>query len=200
MSAKSLEAGVQYDFAKTEPIEQDKIDKYDALAKTDPEVKRGLDFLKYADAWKVVPPDPDAPLTPAEKKLKDTLDKYNPGAELQDRAFKLKGKITPATMTEAYGLMENELRDQAVKHPENPLYQIQMTKLQEAYVKDVSTIDYVEANAKHGVKIEEKEAILSKFTGPNAITFPDTPPASAPSTPTPLPPEAPPHSRPSARR
>ena len=137
-------------------------------AKTDPEWQKALDTIKPYQ----MPPAKDSPealaaqipvvkpLTPDEQKVFDQLRQYNAEEMLQDRAFRDAGKITPATLTRAYGEMQEDLRKKLDKDPDNPFLQAQATKLQQSYVHVVQELDYVGANAKRGVDIYKKEPAL----------------------------------------
>lgn len=162
----SVKAGL--DYRDGTPEERAALEK---RAAAEPEVKKGLEFQRMMDN---MPPVASDDLTAADKELKEKIDKFDASALLEQKAFDLKGKITPATMIEAYGKIEQDLRKKIKSDPANArLYELEMTKLQEKFVHDVNTKDYVEANKKHGVNIEEREPVLSKFgTAPPVNTVP----------------------------
>lgn len=129
----------------------------DALG--DSEVRRGLELrdLVNATPGQTVPPS----LTAAEFERVQT---YDPQAQLEERAFQQGRKVTPVTMAQAYTQVQEELRAQMKAHPESHLYAEQMTKLQQTFTTNVKTMDYVEANSRFGVKIEDVDPSLSSFS------------------------------------
>jgi hypothetical protein len=94
---------------------------------------------------------------------------------LLDRAFALGGKITPETLIKAHRDMAEQLLGQATaedaatkklgKSPD-PLYRLEIAKLQQTFVETVQSTDYVEVNKKRNVAIEEVEPGLSRFATP----------------------------------
>jgi hypothetical protein len=133
----------------------------DALG--DSEVRRGLELrdLVGRTPGQTVPPQ----LTAAEL---EQVRIYDPQAQLEERAFQQGGKITPVTMAKAYTQVQEELRAQMKAHPESHLYAEQMTKLQQSFTTNVKTMDYVEANNRLGVKIEDADPALSSFSSKQA--------------------------------
>lgn len=104
-------------------------------------------------------------LTVAQARMAEQVEKFDALGALVDRAFRKDGKITPATLVDAYGDIQNDLRRQMEKDPSNPLYKEQMGKLQTAFVDNVQEIDYVEANRSRGVDIVQKERGLAEALG-----------------------------------
>jgi hypothetical protein len=104
-------------------------------------------------------------LTAAQGRLAEQVEKYDALGALVDRAFKKDGKITPATLVEAYGDLQESLRRQMERDPSNAIYKEQMNKLQTAFVDNVQEIDYVEANRSRGVDIVQKERGLAEALG-----------------------------------
>lgn len=87
--------------------------------------------------------------------VKRQLESYDAHKLLQDKAFALDKKITPATMIHAYAEMKDELHEKIQRDPANQnLYVAQMMKLQETFIRDVRETDYVGANLSRGVRIE----------------------------------------------
>jgi hypothetical protein len=79
---------------------------------------------------------------------------------LQDRAFEAEGKITPATLIRTFGEMQEELRGELRKNPEDPLLRAKVSKLQQSFITTVQSTDYVDVNARRGVDIFDKEPEL----------------------------------------
>jgi hypothetical protein len=164
---------------------QDRADALKEIGETEKNMRTAADFsrpysapltdeqkLLKAEAGKIV-----TPLTPAERSVADRLDNWDATKLLEDRAMAKDGKITPTTLAKAYGAMENDLRRQIDKNPDDPYYRAQGTKLMDAFVELVKSADYVAENAKYGVDIYRKEN-LSRFAAP---TSPD--PGTAASSP-----------------
>ena len=158
MTAKAVQRALDYDCG-------DDAARLNITQQRDPDTQKAVAFMKMKNA-DPAPEDADIPLTAAQEEVKAALHKYNPSRELENRAMKLKGKVTPATFIEAYGQLEEELRQKALKEPNNPLYALQMTKLQETFIGMVPRADYVGINNRHKVNIEEAEPGLSRFTTP----------------------------------
>lgn len=125
----------------------------------DRDTSKGIDFYRYFSAN----PQPlqSAPLTPQQA---IGLDHYDPQAQLEERAFDRTGKITPESMIKAYGELQDELRSRMQAHPGDQLYPQEMTKLQREFTHNVKTMDYVEANQRFGVTIENVEPVLAAFS------------------------------------
>jgi len=104
-------------------------------------------------------------LTMVQARMAEQVEQWDALGALVDRAFKKDGKITPATLVEAYGDIQDSLRRQMEKDPSNALYKEQMGKLQTAFVDNVQEIDYVEANRSRGVDIVQKERGLAEALG-----------------------------------
>ncbi len=102
------------------------------------------------------------PLSPQEQEVFAQLAKWDAATMLQDRAFAKDGKITPATLIKAYGKMQEELRAQLVKTPDDPLLHAKVGKLQASFISTVQDLDYVDANAQRGVNIVAKEPALKE--------------------------------------
>jgi hypothetical protein len=147
--------------------------------KDNPDMQKALEFMNYKNRGST----PEEPLTAEEAALKTKVDAYGKAAqkELLDRAFKLGQKITPETIVEAHRQMEDALLTRAETEdkararagkPPNPLYRMELAKLQQVYVTTVQTTNYIKVNANLGVDIREAEPAL-KNTAPKK-------PASAP--------------------
>ena len=158
MNEKSVKRALDYDCA-------DDTNRRNMEQLRDPDAQKGVAFARMKNADPAAE-DADIPLTADQQRAKSSLDKYNPAKALEDRAFKLHGKITPATFIEAYGQLEEELRQKALREPSNALYPLQMTKLQESFVDIVKRTDYVAINRRHGVTIEDQEPGLTRFSAP----------------------------------
>ena len=133
-----------------------------------PEFEPALAFMRdypepsIADADGIKKP---SELTAAQTRMAEQVEKYDALGALVDRAFKKDGKITPATLVDAYGDLQDDLRRKMEREPANALYKEQMNKLQAAFVDNVQEIDYVEANRSRGVDIVKKEPGLAEALG-----------------------------------
>ena len=156
ISEKGISTAARYDTGL--PDERAAIEEQ---AKSDPEIRRNLDFVVKLSE-KDAPEAPDV-LSEDEKPLKAEIDKWDALKVLEDRAFAMSGRITPATLVSAYGAIESELHDKMNADPDNGIYNLQMTKLQSRFIEGVKEIDFVEVNARRGIKIEEVEPSLSQF-------------------------------------
>lgn len=168
ISEKSIEAAAHYDMA----AEKDRAAIEDAAAK-DPEIRKGLAFRAAISVKK--PEEGPNILSEAEAPLKAQLDAWKAEKILQDRAFALDGRVTPASLIRAYGALETELHDKMKSDAGNSrLYDLQMSKLQTTFIEGVQGTDYVEVNRQRGVKIEEVEPALSQFMTPVKIKDAET--------------------------
>ena len=131
---------------------------------------------------------PATPLSPGERQVFQQLSQWDAAQMLQDRAFAREGKITPGTLIRAYGKMQDELRGELRKNPEDPLLRAKVTKLQQSFITSVRTTDYVAVNAARNVNIFDKEPGLKtamelkpapapETTSPPKGAKPDDPPA-----------------------
>lgn len=139
------------------------------LAEKDPDYIRAREFRRHVTAAEQVAKRAakgDAPLTNAEKAGFARVRSWNASAMLQERAFALYGKITPQTMIGSYGALQTALMDGIAKQPDNAVLPLLMTKLQQTYLNDVRRIDYVAANARHGLDITAVEPVLKGIQRP----------------------------------
>lgn len=120
-----------------------------------PETKAALDFTKpYLAPHK-------NPTTPQEDQaLSRQLSNYHPADLLKDRAFTDAGKITPVSLARAYGQLQDELRQDLDRDPDNRLWQGQANKLQQTFINVVNMTDYIGENARRGVDIFAVEPAL----------------------------------------
>jgi hypothetical protein len=146
------------------------------LAGQDPDFIRAQEFRRhYVAAEKAAKaaarhaPKAGTPLTEQEKAGMERVRAWNASAMLQERAFALHGKITPETMIYAYGALQTALMDGIKQRPDNAALPVLMTKLQQTYLNDVRRIDYVAANARHGVDIAAVEPVLKNIPKPGAV-------------------------------
>lgn len=158
MTARSLQANVKIE--KADPLERL---AWLEKAKTDPEIAKAIDFMGYylrpaANAPLV------GPLSPAEQAIADAVDAWNPYMQLEDKAFALGGKITPATLVKAYGALREELREEMRQNPASALPAAKMTALQDVFSWQVTDTDYVEANDLRGVDVTRAERGLRRFS------------------------------------
>ena len=136
---------------------------------SDPEMKKAMEFLSHQKSA-----SSDETFR-HEDDIKKKIDAYEPKQALLDRAFEIGTKITPETIILAHHEMADALFHQATDadvaarrlgQTPNPLYRLEMAKLQETFVEVVQQTDYVEANRKRGVVIEEVEPALEKLAAP----------------------------------
>lgn len=142
-----------------------------ADAGSDPEMKKALEFLKHKNAD---PVDPEqAPMTNSDEKVQKALDAYNPYKQLLDKAFEQGNKITPETLIRAHRDMADDLlakaneedaRRKNLGQSPNPLYRLEIAKLQRVFNDTVQYSDYVELNKQRGVTIEEVEPGLQQLS------------------------------------
>lgn len=141
------------------------------LAGQDPDFIRAQEFRRIyvaAEQADKHAPKGGTPLTDKEKAGMAKVRAWNASAMLQERAFALYGKITPQTMIGAYGALQTALMDGIKTQPDNAALPVLMTKLQQTYLNDVRRIDYVAANARHGVDIAALEPVLKSIPKPTA--------------------------------
>ncbi|TAL35054.1 MAG: hypothetical protein EPN97_07725 [Alphaproteobacteria bacterium] len=154
ITGKSFQVALQYETAN--PLQRlgHQID-----ATVDNDVRKGLELRDYTNR------KPDLVANPTLSSAEyDQLQKYDAQAQLEQRAFQIGRKVTPATMVQAYTQLQEDLRAQMKAHPESQIYAEQMTKLQRDFTTNVKTMDYVEANSRFGVKIENVEPSLAAFS------------------------------------
>lgn len=110
---------------------------------------------------KIMTPDPVGSLvrsfgrvmTPPDTALQAKLKTWDFFSVLEKEAVAVGGAITPASVIEAYGNVQDSLR-RAIT-PENEVEQREkMTLMKSFFINYVRKIDYVEANARHGIDIE----------------------------------------------
>jgi hypothetical protein len=147
----------------------------DKAAATSPDTKAALDFAKPYVAARTGE-------SPAVRSEEDTavsrqLANYHPAALLKDRAFADAGKITPVTLAKAYGELQDELRRNLDREPDNKLWQGQANKLQQTFINAVKMTNYIEENASRGVDILAVEpALKSLAPAKTADARPSAPP------------------------
>ncbi len=124
----------------------------------DPELPKALDFMGYY--YNKVPDRGVVTLTETEKQLAGQLRAWDAEKLLADKAFTLGGKVTPATLIQAYGALQDGLHADRLSKPGDALLSAEMTKLQQTFVFLVQDIDYVEANQKRSVDITKAEPVL----------------------------------------
>lgn len=173
ISEKGISAAALYDTG----TEEEKAAVLDQ-AKRDPAIRRSLDFVATLSV-KPAEPGPEV-LSEEEKPLKAEIDKWDALLILEDRAFAMSGRITPATLVKAYGALAGELHDKMNANPDNRMYNLQLTKLQSNFVEGVKEIDFVEVNARRGIRIEEVEPSLSQFMPPAKTKAAETEPPVTP--------------------
>lgn len=94
--------------------------------------------------------------------LSDALRDWEPSEELVEAAYKYGGKVTPETVTLAYGLLQNELMEKTAADPaQDYLYREKMARMEQAYLADLDFIDYAEENQKRSVPITELQKPLN---------------------------------------
>ena len=153
MSAKSLAANVRLEVADLgEQL------RFGQAAKTDPEIAKAIDFLAYYYR-RHDDPGP-GPLTPAEQQVMAQLRQWNAVQALEDKAVALSGKITPVTLVQAYGALQESFHMQLQNQPGNVLLAAQMTKLQQSFIYHVQDCDYVDRNHRHGIDLTAVEPLV----------------------------------------
>ncbi len=147
-----------------------------------PDVAGALSFLKPY----TLPPPSDAEKPDQHNQMDPDvarqLSNYHPIQLMRDRAFADGGMITPATIAKAYGELQDELRQDIDRQPDNRLWQAQAQKLQENFPNAVQMTDYIHENATRGVNILKAAPELKGFN----LQTGDAPasPAAAPPAPT----------------
>lgn len=139
------------------------------LAQGDPDFSRAQEFRRQyvaAERANKHAAQGVAPLTARERAGMARVRSWNASAMLQERAFALYGRITPQSMIGAYGALQTALMEGIAKQPDNAVLPLLMTKLQQTYLNDVRKIDYVAANARHGVDIAAVEPRLKDIRRP----------------------------------
>lgn len=162
MTAKSLDITVRW---ATAPQAQRQ--KWAKDAETDLDAARALGLLSHIKPQK---PEGDKPLTAAEKAVAKQLKSFKPGKLLDNKAFELSGKITPATLADAYDDLQEGLRRKMAAEPANKLWPAQATALQQEFLNHARNADFVQLNADRGVDIVRQEASLKDFR-PSAQTI-----------------------------
>lgn len=169
MSARSLEVNIRFELAdeagKAAWLEQ---------AKTDPEVAKAVEFFTYYYR-EPVNNRPTGALSANEQALAEQVMRWNPFAQMEDRAFALARKITPSSLVQAYGLLQDELRQEMMSSPGNPLPAAKMIALRESFSWQVQGTDYVEANELRGVDITKAERGLTQFAAQTQGNTPRNP-------------------------
>jgi hypothetical protein len=90
--------------------------------------------------------------------------------KLADRAFAQGGKVTPATLTRAYGEMQESFRQELKSKtaPEEQAYAVEkMRLLQAVFMRNLTRMDYAGENGKRGVTLTQKDAAAA---GPRPLT------------------------------
>lgn len=128
----------------------------DTAALTDGETKLALEYARH------MKPDPLDDLirglgmnmprvdTVLQQKLKD----WDFVGTLENAAIKAGGAITPASLIEAYGTVQDSLRTDMVRGVNEVENREKMTLMKTFFTAYVTGVDYVAANAKHGIDIE----------------------------------------------
>jgi hypothetical protein len=159
MTAKGLQTAIRFD-----DVDDAGKQAYRAQAKTDSDVFKGVALHHYMATSKADPPV--AALQGADKDVAKQLDAWNADKLLDDKAFEIGKKITPQTIIAAYNNLQAGLHAQMKADPDNKLYPLQATKLQQAFLTHSRELDYVEANAARGVDIVKTEPALKAFVSP----------------------------------
>lgn len=166
MTAKNLQIALRYDDA-----DDKRAAAFDRKALKDPEVRNGIAFSKLLGNTGLPPVPEKSPDAASAEALKN----WDAAKALETEAVRLRGEITPATLVAAYESMQDGFRRQMKQSPEDPATALYMTKLQQVFIADVQTIDYVAANAAAGVDIIkakpglEKIAPVATASAPNAM-------------------------------
>lgn len=128
----------------------------DTAALTDSETKLALEYARH------MKPDPLDDLisglgmnmprvdTILQQKLKD----WDFVSTLENAAIKAGGAITPASLIEAYGTVQDSLRRDMVQGVNEVENREKMTLMKTFFTRYVSSVDYVAANAEYGIDIE----------------------------------------------
>lgn len=159
MTAKSLQMDIRFGTAK--PAERK---AYVERAKTDEDAARAMLLMGYL----VTAPGAQAKagMSPGDNALAEKLKTWDADKLLDDKAFEISRKITPASIIKAYNAMQEDLHDKMKNDPGNQLYPLQATKLQQAFLTHARELDYVGANASRGVDIVQAEPGLKGFAEP----------------------------------
>jgi hypothetical protein len=146
-----------------------------AAAGISPEAQAAVGFAKRYDltsaddGLKPMSPAGTTPVTAEDQQIARQLSNYHPGDILRDRAFADGGKITPVTLAKAYGQLQDELREDLDRQPDNKLWQGQAQKLQQTIINAVQMTNYIEENAKRGVDILQVEPTLKNLAPPQDV-------------------------------
>jgi hypothetical protein len=159
MTGKSLQTGLRFETAKGSE-RQGYLDRFGK----DQDVTRALLLETYVA--KARPNSPAASLIAADTALAGQLKSWDADRLLDDKAFEIGKKITPQTIITAYNQLQGDLHDKMTTDPDNKLYPLQATKLQQAFLTHARELDYVGANAARGVDIVKTEAALKSFAEP----------------------------------
>jgi hypothetical protein len=163
MTAKNLQVALKYAHADGRHKAA-----FDRAAQKNPEVAHGIIFSRVLYPSVDADDPADAPETPAEKALADSVAAWPALEMLKDQAFRDNSKITPGTLIRAYETLLDALGAQMKQNPADPLTDLRMTKLQQVFIDSLTTIDYVAANAEFGVDITKVEPSLKKFAAQTA--------------------------------
>ncbi len=163
------EKSVQYIFEFRDLSRRDQM-PYRGKHNADPEFQRAMTYLQIYDQKMADAPDPNRPLSDSEQVTFSQLKQYDAMKLLQDKAFELDGKVTPATMVHAYGSLREGLLKQLRADPDNAIYVAEITKLQQVLILGVARTDYVQANLSHSVDIVAKEPVLVSFRAPKTAS------------------------------
>jgi hypothetical protein len=156
MTEKSLQTAIRFSTSKGADRQG-----YIERAKTDMETAKGLALVVYLT--QAQPQQSSADLSGADRVLAEQLKKWDADKLLDDKAFEMSKKITPETIIKAYNVMQEDLHRKMKEHPENKLYPLQATKLQQAFLTHARELDYVDANASRGIDIVKAEPSLRAF-------------------------------------
>lgn len=156
MTAKSLQNAIRFSTASGTEKQS-----YVARAQSDPDVAKALVMMTYL--VQPHPAHPAAALSSADQALAGTLKAWDADKLLDDKAFEMGRKITPATIIRAYNAMQEDLHGKMKAAPDNQLYPLQAIKLQQAFLTHARELDYVGVNAARGVDIVKAEPSLKAF-------------------------------------
>ncbi len=131
-------------------------------AKTNTETAKALVFGKG------MTPDPLQDLIdsftstarPVDTALRTKLRAWDVVGTLEKKAIEQGGMITPETIIRAYGAVQDSLRIDMVNGGNEYENREKMTLTKAVFIRYVQIIDYVDANERHGVNIEESAAEL----------------------------------------
>ncbi len=159
MTGRSLQTGLRFEMAKGAE-RQGYLDRFGK----DQDVTRALLLETYVA--KARPDQPAAGLSGTDAALAAQLKNWDADKLLDDKAFEMGKKITPQTIIAAYNRLQGDLHGKMTSDPDNKLYPLQATKLQQAFLTHARELDYVGANAARGVDIVKTEAALKSFAEP----------------------------------